>query len=101
MTQLFDLDTLASRLDAYVVRDLGLTEGAVKLVRAILHRGELPRGEAGAVLGIAERTARQTVSRLIESGLVASNTPKAPIHLRFGAASADALFPRLFPAQAL
>src|SRR6185369_3157788 len=100
MTQLFQLDTLAARLDGYVARDLALPESAQTLARAILHRGELPRGEAGAVLGIPERTARQTVSRLVQAGLVASDTPKGPLHLRFGVASVDALFPRLFPAQA-
>jgi Fic family protein len=100
MSQLFDLDTLAARLDTYVTRDLGLSPSAVKLVRALLQRGEMPRGDAGPATSLPERTARDLLSRLIEAGLVASSTPKGPVSLRFNTASAEILFPKLFPAQA-
>ncbi len=98
MSSVFGLDTLAARLEAYV-RALGLADAAVVLTRALLRQGELPRGEAASVIGIPERTARQTVSRLVATGLVTSDTPKGPIRLRFGTVSSDALFPRLFAAQ--
>ncbi len=100
MSELFDLDTLTTRLTLHVTRDLRMTEAAGKLCRALLLRGEMPRGEASAATGAPERTARQTLSRLIEHGLVASDTPKSAVSLRFTAASAETLFPRLFPAQA-
>ena len=100
MSQLFDLDTLTARLDTYVTRELGLSPSAVKLVRALLQRGEMPRGDAGPVTSLPERTARELLSRLIEAGLVASSTPKGPVSLRFNTASAETLFPKLFPAQA-
>ena len=99
MSQLFDLDTLAGRLESHVTRDLGLSAAAVKLTQAILHRGEIPRGDAGSVTGTPERTARQVLSRLIDARLVASDTPKGPVSLRFNSDSAQTLFPRLFPAQ--
>jgi Fic family protein len=100
MTTLFELDGLAARLEAYVSRDLQLPAGAVKLCRALLLRGSMPRGDAGLVTETPERTARQTLSRLIDAGLVGSVTPKGPVSLRFTSESADVLFPRLFPAQA-
>jgi Fic family protein len=100
MSQLFDLDALSRRLELYVTRDLELGQSAVTLVQALLQRGEMPRGEAGVVTLAPERTARQTLSRLIAAGLVGSDTPKGPVSLRFTTASAETLFPRLFPAQA-
>lgn len=99
MSQLFDLNTLASRLETYVTRDLELSSKAVKLVHALLQRGEMPRGDAGPVTSLPERTARDVLSRLSDAGLVASRTPKGPISLRFDTTSAETLFPKLFPAQ--
>jgi Fic family protein len=100
MSQLFDLDTLDARLERYVTRDLELPASSAQIVRALLHRGEIPRGDAALVTNLPERTARHVLSRLIDSGLVASMTPKGPVSLRFTTLSAEALFPRLFPAQA-
>ena len=99
MSQLFDLNTLSARLETYVTRDLGLSPNAVKLVHALLQRGEMPRGDAGPVTSLPERTARELLSRLLDAGLVASSTPKGPVSLRFNTTSAETLFPRLFPAQ--
>lgn len=99
MSQVFDLDSLAARLDIYVTRDLGLSPHATQLVHALLQRGEMPRGDAGPVTSLPERTARQLLSRLGDAGLIASHTPKGPVSLRFNTTSAETLFPRLFPAQ--
>jgi Fic family protein len=100
MTQVFDLNTLSARLETYVTRDLAMSPNAVKLVLALLHRGELPRGEAALVIGSAPRTARHVLSELVDAGLVASDTPKGRVSLRFTSESAATLFPRLFPALA-
>ncbi len=100
MSQLFELDALAVRLEQHVTRDLGLADSAVKLSQALLLRGEMPRGEARLVTGLPERTAREVLSRLIEAGLVASETPKGPVSLRFTTSSAETLFPRLFSTSA-
>lgn len=99
MSEIFDLNTLTTRLETYVTRDLGLAPAAVKLVHALLHRGEMPRGDAGPVTSLPERTARDVLSKLSDAGLVASTTPKGPVSLRFNTTSAETLFPRLFPAQ--
>ena len=99
MSQLFDLNTLTARLDTYVTRDLGLSTHATKLIHALLQRGEIPRGDAGPVTSLPERTARSLLSRLSDAGLIASSTPKGPVSLRFSTTSAETLFPRLFVAQ--
>jgi hypothetical protein len=72
---------------------------AGKLVEDVLRRGEMPRGEATRVTGRSERTARDVLRTLIDAGLLTSETAKGPVQLRFSPSSADALFPRLFPAQ--
>jgi Fic family protein len=100
MSKLFDLGTLSSRLERHIRSDLNLSDSAVMLAKSLLQRGEMPRGEASLAIGIPERTAREALRRLIEAGLVGSATPKGPVSLRFTTASADALFPRLFTAQA-
>jgi Fic family protein len=99
MSELFDLDKLSARLELYVTRELGMPVGAVKIARALLQRGEMSRGDAGLVTTLPERTARQLLSRLIDSALVGSETPKGAVSLRFTTSSAETLFPRLFPAQ--
>jgi Fic family protein len=100
MRELFDLAELSTRLREYVLATLQGNDAAVVLAVETLRRGELVRGDAGPVTGRPERTARSALSKLLESGLLASETPKGPVRVRFPIVSVEALFPRLFPAQA-
>jgi len=99
MDDLFDLDHLGARLTTHVQRELALPEGAAALCTEVLRRGEIARGEASAITGRSERSARSILSKLVDLGLFTSDTPKGPVRLRFSVDSADTLFPRLFPAQ--
>jgi Fic family protein len=99
MSSLFDLPTLTERLRGYVRHSLGAGEDAAVLAVEILRRGEIPRGSAARIIGRPERTARDVLRGLIEARVVASETPKGPVSLRFTTDSAEVLFPRLFPAQ--
>lgn len=45
---------------------------------------------------MSERSSREILKSLTDSGLVTSDTPKGSIHLRFSVDSAEALFPKLF-----
>jgi hypothetical protein len=65
----------------------------------VLHRGEIARGEAGAITSRPERSARDALSKLVEARLLISDTAKGPVRLSFTSDSADVLFPRLFPGQ--
>jgi len=98
MQRMFDLEGLEERLRSYV-QTLGLPEVAATLPIDVLRRGEMQRGEAGRITGRSERTARSLLASLVQSGLLVSETVKAPVRLHFSAASADVLFPRLFAAQ--
>lgn len=99
MTGLFDLERLEQRIEQYVQDSLGLSADVAQIPLAVLRRGELARGEATRLTGRSERTARAALSGLVEAGLLASDTAKGPVRLRFSADSADVLFPRLFAAQ--
>jgi Fic family protein len=96
MTGLFALDTLAARLKGYVERG-DLRPEAFSLLEQVLQRGELPRGEATRVTGLRERSARDLLGALVTNGILASDTPKSPVSLRFPLHAAEMLFPTLFP----
>ncbi len=70
------------------------------ILEAILYRGELPRGDAGAVAGTGERQARRIVSALLTHGVLISESPRAPLRLAFPAALASRWMPGLFPDRA-
>lgn len=99
MATLFDFDALNSRLHHYATQELGAADDVGALLAEVLRRGSIPRGDVARVTGRSERGARDQLKRLTEGGLLASTTPKGPISLRFTSASAETLFPRLFPAQ--
>lgn len=98
MSNSFDLENLEQRLMQYTRESLHLPEYATAIPVEILRRGELPRGEAARVTGRPERTARGALKALLDAGVLVSETPKSAVRLRFGVASADALFLRLFGA---
>ncbi len=96
MSSLFALGTLLERLRRYAERSEMLGSEAGRLLEEALMRGEFERGEASRITGLPERTARRVLNRAIAEGLLASETPKGPVSLRFSPDSAEALFPRLF-----
>ena len=67
------------------------------ILAAVLYRGELPRADAAGVVGVGERHARRIVSALVERGVLASQSPRAPLRLVFPAALASRWMPGLFP----
>ncbi len=97
MSSLFELETLARRLRAYVEHGETLKPQAARLLEEALIRGEFERGEASRITGLPERSARRVLNDVIAEGLLASQTPKGPVSLRFPVWTLDILFPRLFP----
>ena len=97
MSGLFDLDTLARRLRTYVDHSDTLKPQAARLLEEALIRGEFERGDIARITGLPERTARRVLNEVMALGLLASDTPKGTVSLRFPADALDTLFPRLFP----
>jgi len=97
MSELFDIDTLAKRLRLCVERHEALKPESARLLEEALMRGEFERGEIGRITGLPERTARRVLNGVVRTGLLASDTAKGPVSLRFPAEASEALFPKLFP----
>lgn len=97
MSSLFELDTLARRLRTYVERSEKLKPEAARLLEEALVRGQFERGDVPRITGLPERTARRVFNDVVAEGLLASDTPKGPVSLRFPTETLDILFPRLFP----
>ncbi len=97
MTAMFSLDKLGERLEKYVLYSEDLKPETVPLLQEALIRGEFARGEVPRITRLPERSARRILSEAIEHGLLASDTPKGNLHLRFPASTLDRVFPRLYP----
>jgi Fic family protein len=70
------------------------------VLEAVLYRGELPRGDMGALLGASDRHARRVVAALMSRNVLVSEGPRAPLRLAFPAALASRWMPGLFPERA-
>jgi Fic family protein len=97
MSGLFDLGDLSRRLRSYVERHPKLKPEAARLLDEALFRGEFERGEIDRITGLPERTARRVLNDVTDLGLLASDTPKGKVSLRFPTHALEDLFPRLFP----
>ena len=96
MSELFDLNSLAKRLERYVEQNRELSPEAARLLKEALMRGEFERGEATRITGLPERTARRVLNDVLASGLLASDSPKGAVSLRFPDESLETLFPKLY-----
>ncbi len=97
MSSLFEFDVLQKRLRAYVDHSETLRPESARLLEEALIRGKFDRGMAARITGLPERSARRIVKDVIATGLLASETKKGPLSLRFPVDTLDRLFPRLFP----
>lgn len=97
MSGLFEIGVLARRLRAYVERSEKLKPEAARLLEEALIRGEFERGDISRITGLPERTARRVLNDLTTLGLLASDTSKGAVSLRFPIDTLEILFPRLFP----
>jgi hypothetical protein len=102
MEDLVEPARLRVRIGRWVAEEVALArlhEKSTMLIDAILDRGEIPRGEVPAVLGVSERTANRVVAGLTDHEVLTSQTPKAPLRITFPAKLASSWMPGLFPEQ--
>jgi hypothetical protein len=100
MEELMQPDRLRARILLWAEEEIKLNALPPKsgnILEAVLYRGELPRGDAAGAVGAGERHARRIVSALIERGVLASDSARAPLRLVFPAALASRWMPGLFP----
>ena len=96
MSDLFELPALSERLVRHVALSPTLPPEAARLLQEALVRGEFERGEAERITQLPERSARRVLKLLTDGGLLASETPKGPVSLRFPSHTLEILFPRLY-----
>ena len=100
MEGLMEPESLRARILLWAEEQIRLSKLPPKsgrVLEAILYRGTLSRGEVARVVAASERTAQRIVAALTETGVLTSNTPKAPLRLVFPAALAGRWMPGLFP----
>ncbi len=100
MESLVQPDRLRTRILMWTEEEIRLGQLPPKsggILEAILYRGELPRGDADAVVGTGPRQARRIVSALVDEGVLISDSPRAPLRLAFPATLAPRWMPGLFP----
>jgi hypothetical protein len=100
MESLVQPDRLRTRILLWAEEEIRLNHLLPKsgsILEAALYRGELPRGDAANIVGTGDRQARRIVSALIDQGVLASESTRAPLRLAFPAALASRWMPGLFP----
>jgi Fic family protein len=100
MEELMQPDRLRTRILLWAEEEIRLNALPPKsgnILEAVLYRGELPRGDAASAVGATDRHARRIVSALIERGVLASDSARAPLRLVFPAALTSRWMPGLFP----
>ena len=100
MSGLYELDTVLRRISNYAERWAVETKTPVEarhVLCEVLLRGEVARGDVTRLTGKPERTARRILARLLNDGLVVSNTAKGPIRAAFPSKCVGYYFPRLYP----
>ena len=101
MRSVLEPHELLRRMEIYTeeeVRAERLPKGSFLLLREALLSGEFERGRADSITGYGERTARASLSRLTERGLLVSDSPKSPVRLGFPLEVVERWFPALYPA---
>jgi Fic family protein len=103
MESLVQPDRLRGRLLLWAEEEIRagtLPQKAGTILEALLYRGELPRGDVPALLGLDERQARRITSALIDRSVVTADSTRGPLRLAFPPTLAPRWMPGLFPEKA-
>ncbi len=102
MQSLLQPAQLLRRMKLYVDDEITvgrLPKGAMGLLREVLLTGEMERGRAAELTGYQERRARDTLSALLDRGLLTPTSPKGPVRLGFPQDVLERWFPKLYPGE--
>jgi Fic family protein len=102
MRSLLEPTELLQRIEQYTeaeVQAKWLLPGSFALLREALIFDEFERGKAPSITGYQERQARTVLKKLIDTGLLVSNSPKGKVSLGFPITVVERWFPRLSPTQ--
>lgn len=106
MARMLDLEGLKQRLAALMtirMESSAYADYRREAVLPLLHAlaaGPVSRGEFVQMTGLAERTGRKLLARLLHDGLLVSKTPKGNVSIGFPLDALNVLFPNLYPEAA-
>ncbi|HNC51543.1 MAG TPA: Fic family protein [Accumulibacter sp.] len=104
MARMLNLDNMKTRIQALVIfraaHDKKIRHEAIVPLYHLFLAGPTSRGEFQQMTGLGERTARSLLSRLIETGLVASDGHTAPVRFAFPLDALQFILPELYPEAA-
>jgi Fic family protein len=103
MRNLLEPTEIIRRIENYVRDEISakrLPRGSFELLREAYYQGEIPRGRAPEITRYEERRARETLSVLLEKGLLTSKGPRAPVSLAFPPDVLERWLPTLYPMDA-
>lgn len=99
MEDLMQPDQLRARILLWAEEEIRLGKlpyKSVAVLEAILYRGQLPRGDSAKIVGSVRHGSR-VVSALLNRGVLATESTRAPLRFAFPAALASRWMPGLFP----
>lgn len=109
MGGLLKLEELIQRIRQYIdLRNRGTAMGpsggkeplrpeAFRMLQEVLIHGSAARGDVIHASGLKERTGRNLMGKLLEEGLLVSDTPKGEVRQGFPIHAAGWFFPELYP----
>ncbi|HVH46323.1 MAG TPA: Fic family protein [Labilithrix sp.] len=100
MREVLDLDGVQERVLRFAELAAGRGEVRIEagfLLRDVVLRGEIARGEAARITGLGTRSAQALVAELVRKRLLVSETPKGPLRLGLPPSAVAYYFPRLYP----
>ncbi len=100
MRKLLQPGEIIRRIELYVNDEVAarrLPKGSFEMLREAFYQGEVPRGRAPEITGYEERRARETVSALIEKGLLRAKGPRSTLTLGFPMIVLERWLPTLYP----
>lgn len=99
MARMFSLDQIEDRVKSYIHRvRFDLKPESSHLILHAFVMGGFDRGEAPRLTGLAERTARDVLGKLLDEGFLRSDSPKGKVRIGFPMHALGSLFPNLYPA---
>lgn len=99
MGSMFALENFQARAEGYFRRvRFDLKPESVYLFLHAFGMGEFERGEAPRITGLNERSARDVLSKLLDEGLLLSDSPKGKVRIGFPVHALGSLLPNLYPA---
>ena len=101
MSKMLALDGIKQRIEALIIfrstQDKAIRREAILPLLHVFALGPVTRGEFAQMTGLAERTARMLISKLLADRLLVSDSVYGPVRFGLPLDALNMLFPNLYP----